>query len=549
MRKYKVVSLFSGCGGLDLGIEGGFRYLTDYYSENPFKIIWANDINEKATQTQKLNFKDINIICQDITQILETSNNDKLSIFDNEFKLPTYADVVIGGFPCQDFSVAGKRQGLLVQRGKLYQSMAKVIEILKPKVFLAENVKGLISWERGLAINTIIDDFSKIGYNVKYKLFNTADYGVPQTRERVIIVGIRNDLSANFEWPTPTHSFFDENLKPWATIKDAIGDLEDETKHDSLPNCGYSKAKFFKGKQGNTITKADKPAPTMRAEHHGNIEFHYSLPRRLSAREAARIQTFPDDFVFVKSTTDAYRQIGNAVAPVFAWHLAQMLKNILLKGEKNMSSVYNKLFDDDLIVRRVKNKLPRLFQLAELESSRNGKIGMEIGSVRERILIALLMYKFGIDIVDPNIPITKTEVDVIVDNTPLSIKTTTTVSNKWNSIKLVWTVDAQKALEFKNIYMPSCDMLVAKIRWNEEGKLLLFSKESQCEILNSIGRDRYIKLPKENTNSRGVEITAEALSLLEKHKDTRCININFNRQKIDYREVYTKWLDAWIDEY
>ena len=214
-----------------------------------------------------------------------------------------------------------------------------------------------------------------------------------------------------------------------------------------------------------------------------------------------------------------------------------------------MNSIYNKLFDDNLIVKRVKNKLPHLFQLAELESSRNGKIGMEIGSVRERILIALLMYKFGIDIVDPDIPITAPEIDVIVNNTPLSIKTTTTNSERWNSIKLIWTVDTQKALEFKNSYIPSCDMLVAKIRWNGEGKLLLFSKESQCEVLNEIGRDRYIKLPKENTNSRGVEITAEALLMLENRQDTRIININFTREKIDYREMYTKWLDAWREEY
>ena len=330
MQDLKVVSLFSGCGGLDLGIEGGFKYLNNYYNKNPFKIIWANDINEKATQTQKLNFQNINVICEDITKIIDNDNEKQLTLLDTTLKLPTSADVVIGGFPCQDFSLAGKRQGLNVQRGKLYQSMAKVIKTLKPKAFIAENVKGLITWENGLAIKTIIEDFSKLGYKVEYKLFNTADYGVPQTRERVIIAGVRNDLNTNIDWPKPTHSNSDTTLKPWLTIKDAIGDLEDENIHNSLPNSGYSKAKLFKGKQGNTITKADKPAPTMRAEHHGNIEFHYSLPRRLSAREAARIQTFPDNFVFVKSTTDAYRQVGNAVAPVFAWHLAQMLKEILI---------------------------------------------------------------------------------------------------------------------------------------------------------------------------------------------------------------------------
>lgn len=332
MADYKVVSLFSGCGGLDLGIEGGFSYLGKYYDKNPFKIIWANDINEKATKTQKLNFKDLDVVCGDITKILNWTQNNQLNFLEDVNTLPQHADVVIGGFPCQDFSLAGKRQGLSVERGKLYQSMAKVIEIVKPKVFLAENVKGLISWENGLAIKTIIEDFSKLGYNVAFKLFNTADYGVPQTRERVIIVGIRKDIDKNIEWPKPTHSATDQNLLPWVTIQDAIHDLEDDEKHKSLPNYGYSKAKFCPGKQGNTITKANKPAPTMRAEHHGNIEFHYLLPRRLSAREAARIQSFPDNFVFVQSTTDAYRQIGNAVAPVFAWHMAQMLKNIL--GEK-----------------------------------------------------------------------------------------------------------------------------------------------------------------------------------------------------------------------
>lgn len=212
-------------------------------------------------------------------------------------------------------------------------------------------------------------------------------------------------------------------------------------------------------------------------------------------------------------------------------------------------SVYNKLFDDKLVVKRVKNKLPHLFQLAELESSRNGKLGMEIGSVRERILIALLMYKFGIDIVDPNIPITAPEIDVIVNNEPLSIKTMTTQSRSWTPIKLIWTVDRQKALEFKDNYQPTCAMMVAKICWNSQGKLLLFSKKSQLEVLNLIGKDRYIKLPKQNTNSRGVEITTEALGLLEQSSDTKCIDINFARKEIDYREIYTKWLDAWIDDY
>ena len=334
MSQYKVVSLFSGCGGLDLGIIGGFTYLGKYYDKNPFDIIWANDINLRATQTLKLNFPNLNVICGDITEILGTKDNAQIS-FLTKIDIPQ-ADVVIGGFPCQDFSIAGKRQGLTVQRGKLYQSMAKVIEMIKPKVFVAENVKGLITWENGLAIKTIIEDFSKLGYKVKYKLFNAADYGVPQIRERVIIVGIRDEIDANVEWMSPTHSLSDNKLLPWVTIKDAIGDLENDEKHRMLPNYGYSKAKYFPGKQGNTITKADRTAPMMRAEHHGNIEFHYSLPRRLSAREAARIQTFPDNFIFSKSVSDTYRQVGNAVAPVFAWHISKMIKDILDKSKEKI---------------------------------------------------------------------------------------------------------------------------------------------------------------------------------------------------------------------
>ena len=316
---YKVVSLFSGCGGLDLGLEGDITFLGKKYKKNPFNVIWANDINKKATMTQALNFPNTNVICEDITKILS-----------GDLDIPD-ADIVVGGFPCQDFSLAGKRKGLSVKRGQLYLSMAKVVERVRPKIFLAENVKGLLSWENGLGIQTMVADFEKLGYHVEYKLHNTADFGVPQTRERVIIIGIRKDIGNRVIWPKETHTDDpeDKKLKPWVTLRDALGDIEDEKTQACLPNFGYSKAKLFPGTQGNTTTKAHRPGPTMRAEHHGNIEFHYKLPRRLSAREAARIQSFPDDFAFVSSVTDAYRQVGNAVAPVFGWHLAQSLREML----------------------------------------------------------------------------------------------------------------------------------------------------------------------------------------------------------------------------
>lgn len=320
-KSFTVVSLFSGCGGLDLGLEGEFTFLGKKYAKNPFHVIWANDINVKACKTMELNFPSTEVVCDDITKVLE-----------HKLEIPN-ADVVVGGFPCQDFSLAGKRKGLTVKRGQLYLSMVQVVKQVQPKVFLAENVKGLLSWENGLGIQTMVSDFEKLGYHVEYNLFSTANFGVPQTRERVIIIGIRKDISSEIIFPEPTHSQTPEgNLKPWVSLKQAIGDLEDDKKHALLPNSGYSKAKLFPGTQGNSTTKADKPGPTMRAEHHGNIEFHYNQGRRLSAREAARIQSFPDDFAFVQSTTDAYRQVGNAVAPVFGWHLAKALENTLVKN-------------------------------------------------------------------------------------------------------------------------------------------------------------------------------------------------------------------------
>jgi len=327
-KKFEVVSLFSGCGGLDLGLHGGFKFLGKKYKANPFRVIYANDVNKAATDTFKLNFPDVP----------QVENEDLTIVLEDGVSIPKRADLVIGGFPCQDFSLAGKRQGLNVKRGQLYLSMVETVKRVMPQVFLAENVKGLLLWEKGLAIETIRSDFAELGYNVTYKLLNTADYGVPETRERVIIVGVRQDTKKEFEFPEPTHAKAPTGRqKHWVTLRNAIGDLEDQTKHDLMHNSGFSKAKLFAGTQGNRTCAADKPGPTMRAEHHGNIEFHYLGHRRLSAREAARIQSFPDDFIFQKSTTDAYRQIGNAVAPVFGWHLAQALLEVLSFSNGDLS--------------------------------------------------------------------------------------------------------------------------------------------------------------------------------------------------------------------
>lgn len=211
-----------------------------------------------------------------------------------------------------------------------------------------------------------------------------------------------------------------------------------------------------------------------------------------------------------------------------------------------MISTVSALFDDTFVVKRIKAKLPHLFQLAEMESQRNGRIGMEVGSTREKILIALLMYKFGLDDVNADLPITEPEIDVIVKGEPLSIKTVTTTNGRWsNGIKLVWSVDANTALNFKIHYTPSCDMLLAQIQWNDTGFLYLFSKQAQTDIMNKLGKDNYMKLPTPGTNARGVELTPLALNELVNHSSTKKIEIYFEKEAIDYREIYTKWLDSW----
>ena len=177
------------------------------------------------------------------------------------------------------------------------------------------------------------------------------------------------------------------------------------------------------------------------------------------------------------------------------------------------------LFSDKDIVKRIKERLSYLFQLAEMENSRDGKLGMEIGSARERAIIGLLIYKFGEKNVKTNITITKPEIDTIVFNEPISIKTVT--GKKILGVKLIWTVDSKKALEFSERYFPSCDIILAHIDWNDKGHLYYFTKNSQIEVLENIGRLKYIKLPKEGTNSRGVEISKMAIEKLSKHKDTK----------------------------
>jgi len=203
------------------------------------------------------------------------------------------------------------------------------------------------------------------------------------------------------------------------------------------------------------------------------------------------------------------------------------------------------IFEDVRLVNRIKNKLPYLFQLAELESSRAGKIGMEVGSLRERIIISLLIYKFGEANVETEIPITEPEVDVKLFGEPVSIKTIT--GKGFSGVKLIWTVDAQKAKEFRETYYPHCDIILIQINWGSVGGFYYIPVEAQRKLFDRIGRNRYIKLPKPGTNPRGVEITKEALSSLVKDNLSKVIEINWQKTKIEYNP-YKRWVDYWRED-
>ena len=203
------------------------------------------------------------------------------------------------------------------------------------------------------------------------------------------------------------------------------------------------------------------------------------------------------------------------------------------------------LFQKPNNVKRIQSKLPKLFRIAEIESSRAGKIGMEVGTIRERVLVALLLYVYGEKDIETNIPTTESEIDVKLYDYPISIKTFT--GKKWSSVKLIWTVDPIMAKEFQENYIPKCGMLLTHINWGGLGGLYYFPVQSQRNILMDIGKNRYIKLPKPGTNPRGVEISAEALTLLSMQDDTQKILLSWSRQDIEFNS-FKRWIDLWANE-
>ncbi|MCX8117377.1 MAG: ThaI family type II restriction endonuclease [Desulfobacterota bacterium] len=210
-----------------------------------------------------------------------------------------------------------------------------------------------------------------------------------------------------------------------------------------------------------------------------------------------------------------------------------------------MSSRLIELFEDKNLVEKIKRRLPYLFQLADLESSRASLIGMEVGSIREKIIVALLMYKFGEMNVETEIPITEREVDAKLFGQPISIKTIT--GKAFSGVKLIWTVDPEKAREFREHYYPHFDILLVQINWGHTGGFFYIPISIQKELFDKIGRENYIKLPKPGTNPRGVEITKEALSTLVKDARTMSISIHWEKRRVQLNP-YQRWVDLWKEE-
>lgn len=299
----KVVSLFSGAGGLDLG-----------FLMAGHKIVWANDNFPDAVETYKTNI-DSHIICEDIRNIDVT-------------QIPP-CDIVIGGFPCQGFSIANMKRHADDQRNELYKMLIEVIVAKQPKFFVAENVKGILTLEHGKVIDMIMNDFNSIGYTAVYKVLNAADYGVPQLRNRVIIVGVQNGIGFKYEYPFPTHSENGGNgLEKWVSVKTALRDIPDPDQPNTMLNHTYSHFKLkFNGYIGNRAINPDRPAPTVtaRGDNKGGVVVlhHPNNKRRMTCRELAAVQSFPLDYEFKGNRSSIYRQIGNAVPPLLGKAIAE----------------------------------------------------------------------------------------------------------------------------------------------------------------------------------------------------------------------------------
>ena len=316
----KIISLFSGAGGLDLGFKNA-----------GFDVVWANEYDESIKATFERNHSDTYLNTRDIRVI---PSHD----------IPDNIMGIIGGPPCQSWSEAGALKGIDDDRGKLFYEYVRVIQDKQPLFFLAENVRGILSARNKEAFSNILVAFERAGYMVSYKLLNACDYGVPQDRKRVIIVGYRKDLYKKFIF---------ENIPTIQkkNLRDALQGLKNAQKAQSnkdltTPNHEYMTGGFstrymarnrvrgwdeqsFTIQAGGRHAPLHPQAPKMQRIHQDNYIFvsgKEKLYRRLSVRECARIQTFPDDFIFeYNNITEGYKQVGNAVPVKFAEVIAQQI--------------------------------------------------------------------------------------------------------------------------------------------------------------------------------------------------------------------------------
>lgn len=316
MARLRVASLFCGCGGMDLGILGGFDFLGTAYPRSSFDIVYAVDNDEYCTRIYNANF-DHKCIVKDVRVIIPSS-------------IPDF-DILIGGFPCQSFSISAQnppRLGYKDERGMLFFEMVKILKEKQPRAFIAENVKGLLSANEKKAFPMILKEFSDAGYNVQYFLVNAYNFGVPQKRERVIIIGFRDKADIdNFD--------FSHFIPAKSVLKDVIDDVENTNENLFFSDRAVAGMLAVRKKMNKGRTQdLSQPCNTISA-HLAKVSLNSTDPvlmvgdryRRFSCREAARIQSFPDNFIFdVVSSIRQYKAIGNAVPPVMMWHIANSLQ-------------------------------------------------------------------------------------------------------------------------------------------------------------------------------------------------------------------------------
>lgn len=319
MDKLKVASLFCGCGGTDVGLLGGFEFLGKKYGENNMEIVYANDIDDNACNIFEENFG----IKPDNRDIREVKSED----------IPDF-DILTGGFPCQSFSIVAqnpKRLGVKDERGKLFFEMCRILREKQPKCFIAENVKGLLTANKKSAFPLIIQEFESSGYDVTYSILNSAEYGVPQKRERVIIVGFRRDLKIKFTFPDIALKEADL-YEPLSSVIEKTVDEKYFFSERAIAGMMKNRASMNKGR-AQDITK---PCNTVGA-HLAKVSLNSTDPvlqigeryRRFTPREVARIQSFPEKFKLIGSEAAQYRALGNAIPPVMFWYVANAVDQCL----------------------------------------------------------------------------------------------------------------------------------------------------------------------------------------------------------------------------